>query len=64
MHYQACSSLITTIILFVQGMDMALSKLNNGGWVHIFPEGSRSKDGGKTVAPAKRGVGRLEDHLY
>jgi monolysocardiolipin acyltransferase len=58
-HYQACSSLITTIILFVQGMDMALSKLNNGGWVHIFPEGSRSKDGGKTVAPAKRGVGRL-----
>lgn len=40
-------------------MDMALSKLNNGGWVHIFPEGSRSKDGGKTIAPAKRGVGRL-----
>ena len=39
---------------------MALSKLNNGGWVHIFPEGSRSRDGGKTIAPAKRGVGRLE----
>uniref|UniRef100_A0A804NAZ4 Tafazzin family protein n=1 Tax=Zea mays TaxID=4577 RepID=A0A804NAZ4_MAIZE len=41
------------------GMDMALSKLNSGGWVHIFPEGSRSRDGGKTIAPAKRGVGRL-----
>jgi monolysocardiolipin acyltransferase len=41
-------------------MDMALSKLNNGGWVHIFPEGSRSRDGGKTISPAKRGVGRLE----
>ncbi|KAL5222991.1 hypothetical protein ABZP36_027704 [Zizania latifolia] len=44
---------------YQKGMDMALSKLNNGGWVHIFPEGSRSKDGGKTIAPAKRGVGRL-----
>uniref|UniRef100_A0A0E0CCK6 Phospholipid/glycerol acyltransferase domain-containing protein n=1 Tax=Oryza meridionalis TaxID=40149 RepID=A0A0E0CCK6_9ORYZ len=45
--------------IYQKGMDMALSKLNNGGWVHIFPEGSRSKDGGKTIAPAKRGVGRL-----
>lgn len=45
--------------IYQKGMDMALSKLNNGGWVHIFPEGSRSRDGGKTVAPAKRGVGRL-----
>jgi monolysocardiolipin acyltransferase len=44
-------------------MDMALSKLNNGGWVHIFPEGSRSRDGGKTISPAKRGVGRLEDQF-
>jgi len=48
---------------FVQGMDMALSKLNSGGWVHIFPEGSRSRDGGKTIAPAKRGVGRLENYF-
>ncbi|GJM91974.1 hypothetical protein PR202_ga08397 [Eleusine coracana subsp. coracana] len=45
--------------IYQKGMDMALSKLNSGGWVHIFPEGSRSRDGGKTVAPAKRGVGRL-----
>ncbi|CAM0884564.1 unnamed protein product [Alopecurus aequalis] len=45
--------------IYQKGMDMALSKLNNGGWVHIFPEGSRSRDGGKTIAPAKRGVGRL-----
>ncbi|KAJ3676165.1 hypothetical protein LUZ60_003577 [Juncus effusus] len=45
--------------IYQKGMDMALSKLNKGGWVHIFPEGSRSRDGGKTVRPTKRGVGRL-----
>ncbi|KAL3838527.1 hypothetical protein ACJIZ3_023118 [Penstemon smallii] len=40
-------------------MDLAISKLNRGGWVHIFPEGSRSRDGGKTMGSAKRGIGRL-----
>ncbi|KAH0461212.1 hypothetical protein IEQ34_008787 [Dendrobium chrysotoxum] len=45
--------------IYQKGMDMALSKLNNGGWVHIFPEGSRSRDGGKSLGTAKRGVGRL-----
>ncbi|KAK8480429.1 hypothetical protein V6N13_131006 [Hibiscus sabdariffa] len=45
--------------IYQMGMDMAISKLNSGGWVHIFPEGSRSRDGGKTVRPSKRGVGRL-----
>ncbi|XP_065854096.1 uncharacterized protein [Euphorbia lathyris] len=45
--------------IYQKGMDMALAKLNNGGWVHIFPEGSRSRDGGKTMRSSKRGVGRL-----
>ncbi|XP_077226315.1 phospholipid/glycerol acyltransferase family protein isoform X2 [Tasmannia lanceolata] len=45
--------------VYQKGLDMAISKLNNGGWVHIFPEGSRSRDGGRTIASAKRGVGRL-----
>ncbi|CAJ1960804.1 unnamed protein product [Sphenostylis stenocarpa] len=45
--------------IYQEGMDLALSKLNHGDWVHIFPEGSRSRDGGKTMSSSKRGVGRL-----
>lgn len=40
-------------------MESALAKLDRGEWVHLFPEGSRSRDGGKTIQPIKRGVGRL-----
>lgn len=45
--------------IYQKGMDIAISKLNHGDWVHIFPEGSRSRDGGSTMGSAKRGVGRL-----
>ncbi|KAK1388452.1 Tafazzin [Heracleum sosnowskyi] len=45
--------------VYQKGMDIAIAKLNRGGWVHIFPEGSRSRDGGKTIGLAKRGIGRL-----
>lgn len=44
-------------------MDVAIAKLNRGGWVHIFPEGSRSRDGGSTMGSIKRGIARLGSHF-
>ncbi|CAI7847929.1 unnamed protein product, partial [Closterium sp. NIES-54] len=41
------------------GMRAAAQRLSEGGWVHIFPEGTRSLDGGRTVAPMRRGVAWL-----
>lgn len=45
--------------VYQKGIDLAVEKLKKGDWVHIFPEGSRSRDGGKTIQGAKRGIGRL-----
>lgn len=41
------------------GLAAAEARLRAGDWVHIFPEGTRSRDGGASVAPARKGVGRL-----
>jgi monolysocardiolipin acyltransferase len=41
----------------VAGMEMALDRVNDGDWVHIFPEGTRSPD--DVLLPMKPGVGRL-----
>lgn len=39
------------------GMQVAYSRIQRGDWVHIFPEGTRSKDG--SIGKVKRGVGRM-----
>lgn len=43
------------------GMREMRDRLADGEWVHIFPEGTRSRDGGATLTRAKRGVGWLAD---
>mmetsp|Transcript_12636 Transcript_12636/g.18916 ORF Transcript_12636/g.18916 Transcript_12636/m.18916 type:complete len:322 (+) Transcript_12636:37-1002(+) len=37
----------------------ATEKLNKGEWIHLFPEGTRSRDNGKSINPFKAGVGKL-----
>eukprot|EP00741_Cyanophora_paradoxa_P000118 tig00000057_g113.t1 len=39
------------------GMGVALDKLNRGDWLHVFPEGTRSRDG--QMGPIRLGIGRL-----
>lgn len=44
--------------MFQPGLAAAEARLRAGDWVHIFPEGTRSKDGSR-IGPARKGVGRL-----
>ena len=42
------------------GFDFLLERLANKDWVHIFPEGGRTReDAGKLKTPFKLGIGRL-----
>lgn len=43
--------------MFQQGLAAAEARLAAGDWVHIFPEGTRSRDG--QMGPVRKGVGRL-----
>eukprot|EP00899_Mesostigma_viride_P028638 jgi/Mesvir1/895/Mv17457-RA.1 len=45
------------------GMRWAIGRLRQGDWVHIFPEGRRSRDGGQKLGPMRRGIGRLVSDL-
>ncbi|GBF99938.1 hypothetical protein Rsub_12631 [Raphidocelis subcapitata] len=44
--------------MFQPGLAAAEERLRAGDWVHIFPEGTRSRDGSR-IGPARKGVGRL-----
>lgn len=44
--------------MFQPGLAAAEARLRAGDWVHIFPEGTRSKDGAR-IGPVRKGVGRL-----
>lgn len=41
------------------GFDFLAARLNDGDWVHIFPEGGRSRDPGNLRTPLKAGIGHL-----
>jgi len=42
------------------GFSFLLDRLRDGDWVHIFPEGGRTRDSeGRLRTPFKRGIGRL-----
>jgi monolysocardiolipin acyltransferase len=39
------------------GIKAAVARLNAGDWVHLFPEGTRTRDG--NMGPIRKGIGRL-----
>lgn len=41
------------------GFDFLIERLNQGDWVHIFPEGGRSRDPEHLRTPLKTGIGHL-----
>jgi monolysocardiolipin acyltransferase len=43
--------------MFQPGLAAAEARLAAGDWVHLFPEGTRSRDG--RMGPVRKGVGRL-----
>ena len=47
--------------LFQPGMQAAVQRLDAGEWVHMFPEGTRTKDG--SLGPTRQGVGEGRDFV-
>ncbi len=55
-----CVPIVRRAGLEQPGLDFLRDRLNEGGWVHIFPEGGRTRDPNALLShPFKTGIGRL-----
>lgn len=55
-----CVPIVRGAGLDQRGLDFLCDRLNEGAWVHIFPEGGRTRDSKALVTtPFKTGIGRL-----